>query len=73
MDNNKTYTKAQLLEMNKSPVFGHNWITHIDDIGTNEMAQICPTGDAGLGGRIWRAFPASLVLTQEVKWKYNLW
>jgi hypothetical protein len=70
---NKTFTKAQLLEMNKSPVFGHNWITNIDDISTNEMAQICPTGDAWVGGRIWRAFPASLVITKEVKNKYNLW
>ena len=69
----RTFTRAQLLEMNKSSVFGHNWITHIDDIGANEMAQICPTGYAGLGGRFWRALPASLVLTEEVKCKYNLW
>ena len=68
----KTYTKAQLLEMNKSPIYGCNWITHIADIGENELAQLCPTGNAWLGGRIWRALPASLALTTEIKWKYNL-
>ena len=68
------YTKTQLQEMNSSTTMGFNWIKNIDSINDAIGGKIYPTGDAGLmSGRIYIALPANIVLTSEIKNKYNIW
>jgi len=66
------HSKYELLQMNKNPNLGINWITHIETIKENETAYIYPTWDTGFHGHIYIALPASLLITPEVKKKYNL-
>ena len=68
-----THTKAKLLEMNKSTKLGFNWIKNIENIKDDEEAIIYPTGDAGFSGRIYIAFPATFVLTDDIIKQYNIW
>lgn len=63
------FSKAQLLKMNNGPL-GSNWIINIKNIQDN--ANIYPTGDASLSGRIYIALPADLKLTEELIEKYNI-
>ena len=68
----KSYTKMQLHEMNAS----YPWskcITNIDNIRDTERGRLYPTGNAGLYGRIYIALPSNLVITPEIKNRYNLW
>ena len=68
------YTKTQLQEMNSSTTMGFNWIKNIDSINDAIGGKIYPTGDAGLmSGRIYIALPANIMLTSEIKNKYNIW
>ena len=62
------FSKAQLLEMNDGPL-GRNWIINIENIQDN--ANIYPTGDASLYGRIYVALSGEL--TEELIRKYNIW
>ena len=69
-----TYTKNQLLQMNKSLTYGLNWIINIDSIKDEEFASIYPTYDAGLSsGRIYVALSANLILDKNIIEKYNIW
>jgi len=61
------YSKAQLLKMNHSPL-GSNWIRNLENI--KEYANIYPTGDASLSGRMYVAL--SEKLTDELIKKYNI-
>ena len=63
------YSKARLLEMNASPIFGYNWIINIQNI--QDYANIYPTGDASLRGRVYVALSGEL--TEELIEKYNIW
>ena len=67
-----SYTKAQLIELNNDTKYGTNWIKNIDKINNNEMVNIHATGDILLSGRIYIALPSNIVLTSELKKKYNL-
>jgi hypothetical protein len=67
------HSKAELLKMNKDPQLGINWIINIENIGDTQTAIIYPTWDARLGcGRIYIALPEDLIITAEVKKRYNL-
>lgn len=68
-----TLTKSSLIEMNSNKSMGFNWIRNIDSISDTEQAIIYPTWDAGLDGRLYVAFPADHVLTEEDIKKYNIW
>jgi len=61
------YSKAELIEMNRGPL-GHNWILNIENI--QDYANIYPTGNASLYGRIYVAL---VELTEELIEKYNIW
>lgn len=65
---NKMYSKATLIKMNNSPL-GRNWILNIENI--KDYANIYPTGDASLTGRMYVAL--SCELTEELIKKYNIW
>ena len=68
-----SYTKAQLIELNNESKYGYtDWIKNIDKINNNEMVNIHATGDILLSGRIYIALPSNIVLTSELKKKYNL-
>jgi hypothetical protein len=54
--------------MNDGPL-GRNWIINIENIQDN--ANIYPTGDASLYGRIYVALSGEL--TEELIIKYNIW
>jgi len=71
-NNMKKHTKSNLLEMNRSS-FGVNWIRNIDNIKDTELAYIYPTGDAGLSGRLYYAWPVNILLTKDDIVKYNIW
>jgi hypothetical protein len=69
-----TYTKNQLLQMNKSLTYGLNWIINIDSIEDGELGSIYPTYNAGLSsGRIYVALPAKLILDKNIIEKHNIW
>ena len=67
-----SYTKAQVIELNNDSKYGTNWIKNIDKINNNELANIHPTGDILSSGRIYIALPSNIVLTSDIKKKYNL-
>lgn len=68
-----SYTKAQLIELNNESKYGYtDWIKNIDKINNNEMVNIHATGEILLSGRIYIALPSNIVLTSEVKKKYNI-
>ena len=68
-----SYTKAQLIELNNDSKYGYtDWIKNIDKINNNEMVNIHATGEILLSGRIYIALPSNIVLTSEVKKKYNI-
>ncbi len=72
-----TYSKSQLYDMNLNYKYGPGWIkinqnandnTHIKD-----NYKLYATGDSNISsGRIYIALPASEVITEEVKRKYNI-
>ena len=69
-----SYTKAQVIELNNDSKYGYtDWIKNIDKINNNhEMVNIHPTGDILSSGRIYIALPSNIVLTTEIKKKYNI-
>ena len=68
-----SYTKNQVIELNNDTKYGFNWIKNIDKINNNhEMVNIHPTGDILSSGRIYIALPSNIVLTTEIKKKYNI-
>lgn len=67
-----SYTKAQVIELNNDSKYGFNWIKNIDKINNNELVNIHPTGEILSSGRIYIALPSNIVLTSELKKKYNL-
>ena len=67
-----SYTKAQVIELNNDSKYGFNWIKNIDKINNNELVNIHPTGEILLSGRIYIALSSNIVLTSELKKKYNL-
>jgi hypothetical protein len=68
-----SYTKAQLIELNNDSKYGYtDWIKNIDKINNNELVNIYPTGEILSSGRIYIALPSNIVLTSELKKKYNL-
>ena len=66
------HSKAELINMNNNPKIGINWIKNIENIGDNKTANIYPTWDAGLSGRMYIALPADLIITWKEKETYNL-
>ena len=67
-----SYTKAQVIELNNDSKYGFNWIKNIDKINNNELVNIHPTGEILSSGRIYIALLSNIVLTSELKKKYNL-
>ena len=67
-----SYTKAQVIELNNDSTYGFNWIKNIDKINNNEMVNIHATGEILSSGRIYIALPSNIVLTSDIKKKYNL-
>ena len=67
-----SYTKAQVIELNNDSKYGTDWIKNIDKINNNELVNIHPTGDILSSGRIYIALPSNIVLTSDIKKKYNL-
>ena len=67
-----SYTKAQVIELNNDSKYGTNWIKNINKINNNEMVNIHPTGEILSSGRIYIALPSNIVLTSDIKKKYNL-
>lgn len=68
-----SYTKAQVIELNNDSKYGYtDWIKNIDKINNNEMVNIHATGDILLSGRIYIALPSNIVLTSDIKKKYNI-
>lgn len=68
----RTFTKAQLLTMNKNPLYGYNWIMNIENIGETKQAILYPTGSALISGRLYVALPSTHLLTQADKNKWNI-
>lgn len=68
----RTFSKAQLLQMNSNPIYGFNWILNINNIGANMQTKLYPTGNAWVGGKFYVAFPSNYVLTQADKNKWNM-
>ncbi len=68
-----SYTKAQVIELNNDSKYGYtDWIKNIDKINNNEMVNIHATGEILSSGRIYIALPSNIVLTSDIKKKYNL-
>ena len=67
-----SYTKAQVIELNNDSKYGFNWIKNIDKINDHELVNIHPTGEILSSGRIYIALHSNIVLTSELKKKYNL-
>jgi hypothetical protein len=67
-----SYTKAEVIELNNDTKYGINWIKNIDKINNHEIVNIYATGDILLSGRIYIALPSNVVLTNEIKKKYNI-
>jgi hypothetical protein len=66
-----SFSKATLMQMNNSHL-GKDWIRNIANIKETETANIHPTWDAGLCGRMYVALPTDLPITPSVKDKWNL-
>ena len=67
-----SYTKTEVIELNNDTKYGTNWIKNINKINNNEMVNIHPTGEILSSGRIYIALPSNIVLTSDIKKKYNL-
>lgn len=62
------------MEMNKSPIYGIDWIQNIANIGETQYYKLYPSGGASLmSGRFYIALPSTTVLTYAIKQQYNLW
>ncbi len=75
MSDKKSFTKAELIQMNSSPQLGFNWIKNLNDstISDTQLLKIHPTGDACMmSGRFYVALPADTIITKEIRNKYNL-
>ncbi len=68
----RTFSKAQLLTMNKDPIYGFNWILNIENIGERQQAILYPTGSATVGGRFYVALSSTNILTEADKNKWNI-
>lgn len=68
----RTFSKAQLVTMNKDPMYGCNWILNIQNIGEQQKAILYPTGNASTNGKFYVAIPSTNVLTQSDKQKWNM-
>jgi len=72
MDN--IYTKSQLMIMNTSNPLWIGAILNIEKLNDTQLARIYPTYNAGMRcGRLYVALPSDLVITHEIKEKYNIW
>jgi len=75
-----TYSKSQLYDMNLNYKYGPGWIkinqNANSNINTNiskDNYKLYATGDSNISsGRIYIALPASEIITEELKRKYNI-
>ena len=73
-----TYSKSQLHNMNHDYKYGSGWIkmntnTNTNTNTNNDRFKLYATGDSSINtGRIYIALPASEVITEEIKRKYNI-
>jgi arsenate reductase-like glutaredoxin family protein len=63
----------KLLEyLNKNNLNEYFKMINIDKINNHEIVNIYATGDILLSGRIYIALPSNVILTNEIKKKYNI-
>jgi hypothetical protein len=78
MSSNKypTHYASSLSRMNIDPKYGSHWIKNLNTLDTLDpikQYRLYPTTSGTIAnGRDYVALPANLVLTHEIKKKYNL-
>jgi hypothetical protein len=70
--NDRTFSKTELLELNRSSKYGYNWISNLENVNGGPI-RLYPTGDfKWTTGRIYIALPANKPLSNQDKVKYNI-
>ena len=69
----KTFHKSSLQRMNRDPKYGYNWIKNLENVRSSEEIKLYPTGHVTKdAGRLYIAFPAKKILTEEETQFHNI-
>ena len=62
-----------LKSMNVNKLYGSQWIKNINELSDKQEYKLYPTGEYEFNsGRIYVALPASKIISEEDKKKYNI-